>query len=394
MRLVDKYRGHVRAARMLCRGHLPTWRRNRRKIARRPAACAFFLVARQRPIRRPLAPVAGTAGQPFEGWVIGSSLEHPGEKIAIVGRKTQFGTIRHDPRQGVERPPGQDAAPLMAPLRPRIGKQDEDTADRRRRKRGDQQPPIIGENSDIFDAAALDPREQLCDPVFEYLATDQTDLGMTLCLVSEVLPAAKPDLNPDRPSPGIEEAAGIELARRPVSSARSAAGNRGSGLLPRPERPPAAPTEEKRAPCGPDSQSLRRRAAAPQRDQPLPGEAAVRLGRTTEMAVSRRARIDRLVRGRDVCGCRAATDPLVPAAPRASLCSSTAPAGVDIERQRLGNPDRVGDLDCTTLGKSRADDVLCEVAGGVGGRTVDLGRVLAGERAAAMRRRSRRRCRR
>src|SRR5437667_7451341 len=101
----------------------------------------------------------------------------------------------------------------MAPLRPRIGKQDEDTADRRRRKRGDQQPPIISENSDIFDAAALDPREQLCDPVFKYLATDQTHLRMTFCLVSEVLPAAKPDLNPDRPSPGIEEAAGIELAR-------------------------------------------------------------------------------------------------------------------------------------------------------------------------------------
>src|ERR1700730_15740469 len=39
--IVDKYRGHVRAARMLCRGHLPTWRRNRRKIAGRPAARAF-----------------------------------------------------------------------------------------------------------------------------------------------------------------------------------------------------------------------------------------------------------------------------------------------------------------------------------------------------------------
>src|ERR1700730_6340223 len=39
--ITDKYREHVRAARMLCRGHLPTWRRNRRKIAGRPAARAF-----------------------------------------------------------------------------------------------------------------------------------------------------------------------------------------------------------------------------------------------------------------------------------------------------------------------------------------------------------------
>src|SRR5690349_1624578 len=37
----DKYRGHVRAASVLCCGHLPIWRRNRTKTARRPAACAF-----------------------------------------------------------------------------------------------------------------------------------------------------------------------------------------------------------------------------------------------------------------------------------------------------------------------------------------------------------------
>src|SRR6266404_5079363 len=212
--IIDKYRGHVRAARMLCWSS-PDLAPKSEKDSLATSGLRLFLVARQRPIRRPLAPVARTVGQPLEGWVIGSSLEHPGEKIAIVGRETQFGTIRHDPRQGVERPPGHDAAPPMASLRPRIGKQDEDTVDRRRRKRGNQHPPIIGKNSDIFDAAALDLREQLCQPVFEYLATDQTDLGMTLCLISEVLPAAKPDLNPDRPGPGIEEAAGIELARHP-----------------------------------------------------------------------------------------------------------------------------------------------------------------------------------
>ncbi len=182
------------------------------KDSRATSSLRLFLIPRRRPIRQPLAPVAGTAGQPFQGWVIGSSLEHPGKKVTIVGGKTQFGAISHDPRQGVEQPSGHDAPPLMAPLRPGIRKQDEDTIDRRRRKRGNQHPPIISENSDVFDAAALDPREQLCDPVFEYLATDQTDLGMTLRLISEVPPTAKPDLNPDRPGLGTEEVAGSELA--------------------------------------------------------------------------------------------------------------------------------------------------------------------------------------
>src|SRR5437588_11869149 len=148
---------------------------------------------------------------------------------------------------------------MMAPLRPRVGKQDEDTVDRRRGKRGDQPPPIIVENSDIFDAAALDLREQLCDPVLEYLATDQSDIGMALCLVSEVLPAAKPNLNPDLPGPGIEEAAGIKLARCRNRQRDLWQEIADQDFLSGPERPPAAPSEERRAPCGSDSQNLRRR---------------------------------------------------------------------------------------------------------------------------------------
>lgn len=58
---------------------------------------------------------------------------------------------------------------------------------------------------------------------------------------------------------------------------------------------------------------------------------------------------------------------------------------VDIDRQRLGDADRVGDLDRAAVGKTGGDDVLGKIAGGIGGRTVDLRRVLAGECAAAMR---------
>jgi len=40
---------------------------------------------------------------------------------------------------------------------------------------------------------------------------------------------------------------------------------------------------------------------------------------------------------------------------------------VDIERQRLGDADRIGELDGAALGEARRDDVLGEVARGVGG---------------------------
>ncbi len=50
----------------------------------------------------------------------------------------------------------------------------------------------------------------------------------------------------------------------------------------------------------------------------------------------------------------------------------------------MRHADRIGHLHLATLGDAGGDDVLGDVARGVGGRTVDLGRVLAGERAAAV----------
>ena len=61
---------------------------------------------------------------------------------------------------------------------------------------------------------------------------------------------------------------------------------------------------------------------------------------------------------------------------------------VDIDRQRLGDADGVGELDRAAVGEAGRDDVLGEIARGIGGRAVDLGRILAGEGAAAMRRRA------
>jgi hypothetical protein len=58
---------------------------------------------------------------------------------------------------------------------------------------------------------------------------------------------------------------------------------------------------------------------------------------------------------------------------------------VDVERQRLGNSDRVAELDGAALGDARRDDILGEVARDVSRRTVDFGRVLARKGAAAVR---------
>src|SRR5262249_37173832 len=46
--------------------------------------------------------------------------------------------------------------------------------------------------------------------------------------------------------------------------------------------------------------------------------------------------------------------------------------GLDHDRDRVRDADRVGDLDLGALGQAGRDDVLGDVASGVGGRAVDL----------------------
>ena len=58
--------------------------------------------------------------------------------------------------------------------------------------------------------------------------------------------------------------------------------------------------------------------------------------------------------------------------------------GLDHRRERVRHADRVGKLDLAAIGQPRRDDVLGHVAGRVGGRAVDLRRVLAREGAAAV----------
>ncbi len=70
----------------------------------------------------------------------------------------------------------------------------------------------------------------------------------------------------------------------------------------------------------------------------------------------------------------------------ASLCSSTLPVPkvFTIDRDRLGHADGVGELDFSARGQAGSNHVLGDVAGHVAGRAIDLRRIFAGERAAAV----------
>ena len=84
---------------------------------------------------------------------------------------------------------------------------------------------------------------------------------------------------------------------------------------------------------------------------------------------------------------------------RRSKCSATSASmrrernglgaeAVDVHAHRMRDADRVGDLELAAVGEARGDDVLRDVARGVRRRAVDLRRILARERAAAVRSRA------
>jgi len=70
------------------------------------------------------------------------------------------------------------------------------------------------------------------------------------------------------------------------------------------------------------------------------------------------------------------------------LIDLAGPVSVDIDRKRMRDADRVGDLDGAAVSEAGRHDVLGQIPGGVGRRPIDLGRILARKRAAAMGRRT------
>src|SRR3954447_21194691 len=118
----------------------------------------------------------------------------------------------------------------------------------------------------------------------------------------------------------------------------------------------------------------------------LPREAAVLIGCAAEMAVSRGAPIDRpieLERAADVG--RREAEHLRQDLFKLALVNLAGAVRVHEKRHRIGDADRVRDLDGALFGQPSRHDVLGEIAGRICGGAVHLSRVLAGERAAAMR---------
>src|SRR6266851_8972505 len=119
----------------------------------------------------------------------------------------------------------------------------------------------------------------------------------------------------------------------------------------------------------------------------LPREAAIGFWLAAEMAIGRGPRVNRLVEaemGTDAA--RREIEKLLQQGRELVFVDLAGARRVDIDGKRFRYADGIGELDGAALGEAGGDDVLGEIARGVGRRAVDLGRILAGEGAAAMRR--------
>src|SRR5690606_6855216 len=123
----------------------------------------------------------------------------------------------------------------------------------------------------------------------------------------------------------------------------------------------------------------------------FPREAAVLVRCPPEVPVGSRARIDRPVQLQVLTNpARRQVDHVSPAEHLGHLPFVELAGAVSlyIDRQRLRNADRVGDLDDAAVGEAGGDDVLGDITRRIGSRTIDLARILAREGATAMRSRA------
>ena len=192
-------------------------------------------------------------------------------------------------------------------------------------------------------------REQLDYPVLEYFAADKPGLRILLGELHEMLATTETDLEPNRGPCITEERCDVEMTRcrkiyrQPrqqvvdeglLSGTQEAA--RGGGRRP-----------EDAAPAQPGM--LRRRAAARPPDPASPRETAIGFGPAAEMTVGGGTPVNRLVQG-EMCtdAARRQIDQLLQDSGKFLFVSGS--CGIDIERQRFGDADRIGDLDRAALG--------------------------------------------
>jgi len=136
--------------------------------------------------------------------------EGPGDIVPAVGGKAQEAPRLQDAME-LSRHGGGDDAPLeVAPLRPRVGKQQENATDAAIAERRHELPRVAIVNPDIVEAPLFDGGEKLGDAVDIGLAADEADARVGRGLPGEVLAAAEADLEPD-----ILDRCGVELSRVP-----------------------------------------------------------------------------------------------------------------------------------------------------------------------------------
>src|SRR5438309_3995067 len=114
----------------------------------------------------------------------------------------------------------------------------------------------------------------------------------------------------------------------------------------------------------------------------LPGEVVVV---AAEVAVRRGLLVDRPVQLEVLPeGAGPQVEVLVDELGDLRLGHALGPVGLDHQRHRVRHADGVRDLDLAAVGQAGGHDVLRDVARRIGGRAVDLRRILAGEGAAAV----------
>ena len=139
-------------------------------------------------------------------------------------------------------------------------------------------------------------REQPGDTGLEYLAADEADLRMAFGLNGKMLAPAKTDLEPNVPFRSTESGTEFKSAclRNGQSKLRQQFAD--PDLLLRAKPSPATAPEDQLTLC--QLHESERSEGAPQlvrEIKPLPREAAVGFGRSAEMAIGRRARVDRFI---------------------------------------------------------------------------------------------------
>ncbi len=120
----------------------------------------------------------------------------------------------------------------------------------------------------------------------------------------------------------------------------------------------------------------------------FPGKTAFSVRRAAEMAIGGGARIDWPIEPQMLPdAARGKAHDLEEGCLEFFFRNLARSVGIDIDRQRLGDADRVGKLNRAAIGETRGNDVFGEVTGGIGCRAIDLRWILARKCAASMWRR-------